>query len=407
MRFRKSIKLAPGIRMNLSGSGLSWTLGPRGASIGIGRRGSYLNTGIPGTGLYSRTRLSHNGGTRGPSVTPTTTFRATVSVSDEGLLNFIDESGNPLSESRINLLKKQQGDAIRELIQTKCDEINAQTEALGEIHLYTPDPKITPTYDSKPFDEALPNEPRPKPRGFLGWLFTWVAARIEKENKAAHAAYLQRLSAWQTAKSSFEAQEALRRQLVNDVVAGQVAAMEKLLGEVLQDIVWPRETLVSFEISDDGQQVELAVDLPEIEDMPTKVASVPQRGYRLSVKEMGATAVQKLYMRHVHAVGFRLIGEAFAMLPSVQTVVLSAYTKRPARATGQIVDEYLYSVRVARSAWQEINFDNLAALDVVEAFDRFELRRAMTKTGVFKPVEPLAKASGSNSAVGGQFQLPS
>ena len=54
LRFRKSIKLAPGLRMNLSGSGASWTLGPRGASVGIGQRGTYLNSGIPGTGLLQR-----------------------------------------------------------------------------------------------------------------------------------------------------------------------------------------------------------------------------------------------------------------------------------------------------------------------------------------------------------------
>ena len=39
LRFRKSIKLAPGVRFNLSGSGASWTLGPNGASIGIGLMG--------------------------------------------------------------------------------------------------------------------------------------------------------------------------------------------------------------------------------------------------------------------------------------------------------------------------------------------------------------------------------
>jgi len=49
LRFRKSVKLAPGIRMNFSGGGVSWSLGPRGASIGIGKRGAYLNAGIPGT----------------------------------------------------------------------------------------------------------------------------------------------------------------------------------------------------------------------------------------------------------------------------------------------------------------------------------------------------------------------
>ncbi len=39
MRFRKSIKLAPGLRPNLSGRGASLTVGPRGASVNFGTRG--------------------------------------------------------------------------------------------------------------------------------------------------------------------------------------------------------------------------------------------------------------------------------------------------------------------------------------------------------------------------------
>ncbi|WP_312515831.1 DUF4236 domain-containing protein [Massilia sp.] len=57
LRFRKSFKLAPGVRLNVSGSGMSWSLGPRGASVSIGKRGTYFNANIPGTGLSSRTRL--------------------------------------------------------------------------------------------------------------------------------------------------------------------------------------------------------------------------------------------------------------------------------------------------------------------------------------------------------------
>ena len=48
VRFRKSIKLAPGIRMNLSGAGVGWTLGPRGASVGVGKRGVNMNTSFMG-----------------------------------------------------------------------------------------------------------------------------------------------------------------------------------------------------------------------------------------------------------------------------------------------------------------------------------------------------------------------
>ncbi|MBQ0115342.1 MAG: DUF4236 domain-containing protein [Bacteroidales bacterium] len=59
-KYRKRIKLAPGVTINLSRSGVSTTIGPRGANINIGKNGAYLNTGIPGTGLYNRQKLSGN-----------------------------------------------------------------------------------------------------------------------------------------------------------------------------------------------------------------------------------------------------------------------------------------------------------------------------------------------------------
>jgi hypothetical protein len=57
MRFRKSIKIAPGLKINLSKSGISSTIGGKGLSVNIGTRGAYLNTGIPGTGISNRTKL--------------------------------------------------------------------------------------------------------------------------------------------------------------------------------------------------------------------------------------------------------------------------------------------------------------------------------------------------------------
>jgi hypothetical protein len=56
-RFRKSIRILPGIRINLGARGVSTTIGPRGASVNVGPRGTYANVGIPGTGLSSRTKL--------------------------------------------------------------------------------------------------------------------------------------------------------------------------------------------------------------------------------------------------------------------------------------------------------------------------------------------------------------
>ena len=59
-RYRKRIKIAPGVYINLSKSGVSTTIGTKGASVNIGKNGTYLNTGIPGTGLYNRRKLSGN-----------------------------------------------------------------------------------------------------------------------------------------------------------------------------------------------------------------------------------------------------------------------------------------------------------------------------------------------------------
>ena len=58
--FRKRIKIAPGIFINLSKSGASFTIGPKGANVNIGKNSAYVNTGIPGTGLYSRSKITHN-----------------------------------------------------------------------------------------------------------------------------------------------------------------------------------------------------------------------------------------------------------------------------------------------------------------------------------------------------------
>lgn len=59
--FRRRIKIAPGVHINLSKGGINTSIGPKGAKITIGKTGTYLNTSIPGTGLYSRTKLFSSG----------------------------------------------------------------------------------------------------------------------------------------------------------------------------------------------------------------------------------------------------------------------------------------------------------------------------------------------------------
>ena len=51
-RFRKSIKLAPGVKLNLTGKGISSvSLGKNGAKVNISKKGTRSTVGIPGSGL--------------------------------------------------------------------------------------------------------------------------------------------------------------------------------------------------------------------------------------------------------------------------------------------------------------------------------------------------------------------
>lgn len=63
-RFRKTISIMPGVRVNLSKSGSSVSVGRRGATVNVGRRGTFFTAGIPGSGLSWRERVSQ----RSPNV---------------------------------------------------------------------------------------------------------------------------------------------------------------------------------------------------------------------------------------------------------------------------------------------------------------------------------------------------
>jgi len=49
-RFRRSIKIMPGIRVNVGKRGVSASVGVRGAHVTVGKDGTRSTVGIPGTG---------------------------------------------------------------------------------------------------------------------------------------------------------------------------------------------------------------------------------------------------------------------------------------------------------------------------------------------------------------------
>jgi hypothetical protein len=55
-RFQRRIRIAPGVRLNLSKSGLGGSVGRNGLRLGSdAKRRKYFSVGLPGTGLSYRT----------------------------------------------------------------------------------------------------------------------------------------------------------------------------------------------------------------------------------------------------------------------------------------------------------------------------------------------------------------
>lgn len=103
-RFRKSFSVIPGLRLNLSKSGLSATVGGAPFSLNVSQRGLYGTASLPGSGLSYRTRLDH----------------PVVPASNQASPDILPHESAPLAPSRI----------------PETHEIrSASTEALTSEHL--------------------------------------------------------------------------------------------------------------------------------------------------------------------------------------------------------------------------------------------------------------------------------
>lgn len=367
-RFRRSFKVAPGVRVNVGKKGPSVSVGPPGASIKVGPTGSQAR-GVP------------SGGSSGK-------LEVLLGLQDDGKLEILDRNENPLPRNVVTQIKKENAEFLRSWIARKCEDWNQGIEEILNIHLDTPAPDPPREYEWQPFVRPPPLPPTGRKITLLDKLWPGRAERIRLENEERRARYREEIEEWKSAARDHKAEQVANAALFARAQIRHGDATASLLQETLEEVDWPRETLFNFEIEDDGRTLWLDVDLPEIEDLPDQSARPAKRGYRVLVKDKSAKQLREEYMTHVHAIGFRVLGETFHLLPKVETIYLSAYSQRVDKSTGHVGDEYLYSAKVDRSEWEGLNHSNVEAIDLPDCFEQFELRRKMTKTGIFKPIEP-------------------
>jgi len=389
LRFRKTITLAPGLRLNLGARGVSLSAGPRGASVTLGRNGLFGNVGLPGTGLSIRTRLDGRRGTAAEPdepKAPAETIPITATIGADGRLIVTDLDRAPLPEEAREAALWRNRATLTDLLERRAAELNEWSDRLIRPHLRTPAPGlIAATFVPDPFDLTRPEKPDPADTGLF---VSWYGGRERAEARYQEdlSAYRAAISEWRAAEENHRVEQEAARARYERWCNGDGAAAQDRFETRLGAISWPRETLVSYQSSQAELQAD--VDLPELEEMPTETARVMKQEMQVVMSVKGEEERRLDYATHVHSIGFLIAGEAFAAMPGLGSVLISGFSQRQSRATGRVEDEYLYSVRIERSGWERIDFSQLDQIDPVEALNRFDLRRDMTRTGVFRPVLP-------------------
>lgn len=405
LRFRKSIKILPGVRVNIGLKGASLNVGPRGASVSIGKQGVYTNASIPGTGISFREKVSNNSRSeralkqqRLTEQNQTTTQSVVLNLLDDGNITYKDKDGNLLEKKLVTQIWQQQSDVVKNWLENETDKIN-DMDLITTIHYDMPKPYNEPELEELEFDEEKPNEPKKikvkKPSFFKSLFFSSVKQKYQDDIEKAEQdfineskQYQNKLELWENEKEEFyKTQNELKANFSN-LIRTNIDTMYEYLEKVLQGLDWARETLVSYDINSSTNTVYIDIDLPEIEDIPQKTATIASTGKKLNIKNKTEKQLRLEYSTHIHAIALRVAAYTFATLPSIDIIIISGYSQRVDKSTAQINDEYLYSVKFNKSTFSKLNFEKIELIDPIKAFDNFENTRSMTATGIFKKVEP-------------------
>ena len=286
MRFRKSIKVTKGVKLNLSKGGASFTVGSGlPVSLNVGTNGAYLNWSIPGTGVYDRVRLDKVlkeklGGVLG--------FGTAAAEEEEPEEKSAKKTGTKTAAKKSSATKTTAKS-------TSKKTASAKTETKKE--------------PARPSDEEM----------------NAIAQQIALVN-----IHRQALDVSKKASGALDADKA-------------EADIEAWLSESEA----PIEFSVQPEVIESKGAVMIDLDLPEIEDMPQDKLAELADG-TIKIKKKTKKEQVEDYRTCVFGLGEYVASHVLAEVPQAKKVVVSAYTQRRSEKTGELLDVFIYSVVFSR-----------------------------------------------------------
>ncbi len=334
--FRKSITIAPGVKLNLSKSGPSVSFGKNGLRETISATGkSTTSIGIPGTGVYYKKQLS---------------LKNLFGKKDKDKAEKADKGGktSKTAAAKADVSAKEQeaqakaGEraALTEENKAKVAEYEAYVAAIKSVHKATD--------------------------GYIDW---------EALNKGSIPGNLV------PGSEEYKQWEDLKR-FSDRVIAGDVDSYFEIIAEVK-----PYDDLLdygsSFEVGTDRRDVlEVEFNVKSEEVVPKTELSLKANG-DISEKEMSKTNYYSLVQDYICSTMIRVARDSFALLP-VDKVYVHAVDTILNTATGHDTEITIVSAKFERNQLLSLNME---MIDPSDAVGGFECNMKFAKTTGFKAVE--------------------
>ena len=283
----------------------------------------------------------------------------------------LDKNGQRLSGQEESAVRT---DRVRDILAFLHQETNQKNRILNLLPALHLDTLVsTPTVNT--LNSSVPVFPKPKPAEPVSTAFSlqeqlmfWSESENKRQYQPQRNDYTMSLKNWEDEKQRFDS--AMLHLWPN--CGKDKAATEELLKIVLRNIDWPLPVKIGFFLSKNMDAVWLSMKLPDSNDLPQHEYSVVTEEQKLARTLIKDDNRRQLYTQFVHAAGFRLLGQIFAIVP-VPWVILSVYSGISSVASLNS-DECTYSVQVKRGEWESVRLSSNGAVDLPVAMNSSQLR---------------------------------
>lgn len=428
LRFRKSVKIAKGLKVNFSKSGASLSLGGKGHSVNFSKRGTRATIGVPGTGLsYSAINKTTHSPTPRSNTHPSQSSSIKVIMDDWGNVIFEDENGieitdkavirklkaTPTYQSHVEQLKALK----KETIEARIHDAEIENERFINVYSLAPTVDSIDAFESK-YSEIQPNRflqksyPVNKPTEdairqrlqqeadteVKGFFLTIGKAKKKYVEDNLPLRYAEAVTNWESKKKEFENQQEEKKRLfdkqaievcerekeyLRNLINGAAPVVEEAFDLWIESCEFPVEISIDYDWDSMKRVMFLDIHLPN-SDCLKPIKLIKTESGNLKEKKKTQTELRSEYVKLVLGLAIFISANVFNISPAIQRIVASGYAERENKE-GMASEDYIYSFKFLRVLFENTDF---STVEPISFCMKAENRINVTSTSILKTIVP-------------------